>query len=332
MRLRLVALGAALVALAGCGSGSAALSRTHGDGGTHAHQAAQSSQTAAGNRTATVAEAKRLLALAPIPTGATKVSPSARGAPALGVPQTSSLVDRHRRFVVDERFQQVYAWAKAHPPKRMQLAGSSSTATRGVLTSEGIAWSEPNKRYADELGMSIEVAPTDHHEKTMLYADGYGEWLDPRPIRDRPDGPRYHVDLADGCPAKTDPSADVRNQGSDLTHHLLPHAPPTAALICEYDGSNRRPHFGLGRSAPLGPAAARKLAQRFQRLPISHIHEGIHGCPADDRTGNLVVFSFPNRQDVDLLAKANGCQRVVNGDILVNGGVSYRPWVRPLPI
>jgi hypothetical protein len=52
----------------------------------------------------------------------------------------------------------------------------------------------------------------------------------------------------------------------------------------------------------------------------------------DDGTGNLIVFRYPGRQDIDLLAKANGCETVTNGDIRVDGGISYHPWVKPLPI
>lgn len=332
MRPRVIALTAALATVAGCGSASDALGP--GNGVMRPRPAAHVGATAAGNRSATIAEAKRLLGLAPVPDAAVRIDrPKGEGsAPALGIPSTSSLVDRSRFYRVDEPFEQVYAYAKAHRPKGLKAAGSSSTATRGVMTGEGIAWSEPDTSYAVELGASVSVRPADHRTKTLLRVDGYGEWLDPRPIRDQSDGPRFHVDLASGCPENKDPTADVRNLGSDLNRRLLPHAKPIAALICEYDGANRRPHFGLGRQARLGPAAAGKLAGRLQRLSIAHTNGGVYHCPADDGTANLLVFRYPGRPDVDLLAKANGCQDVVNGDILVNGGVSYRPWVRPLPI
>jgi hypothetical protein len=182
------------------------------------------------------------------------------------------------------------------------------------------------------LQLQVGLAPADSGKATVIRADGTGEWLDPRPYRDDSTGPRYHVNLTAGCPMHNNVTADVRNAGRDLEQRLLPSTRPTAAVICEYDGGNRKPHFGLGRSARLGAADARTLARRFQRLQVPHVDGESISCPMDDGTGNLIVFRYPGRQDIDLLAKANGCETVTNGDIRVDGGISYHPWVKPLPI
>jgi hypothetical protein len=326
MRPRLLLLLVASAAIAGCG---AAASAPTGFASEAPIGIASHGPTAAGNRTATVAEVKRLLALAPLPPGAapTSLRPKALGGPALGTPASTSLVDRTRYFLVDETYQRAYAFAKAHRPAGLELAGTGSSSTRGVVDEEGIGWSEPDRRYAVQLETTVGVAPTDHGSETVLRADGAGQWLDPRPVRDTTSGPRLRVTLASGCPSR---GRDVRNQGSDLKHRLLPEARPTAALVCQYDGGNRRPHFGLARSVRLAAGQATKLQARFARLKIPHVDGGVYHCPAGDGTADLVVFSYRSRQDVDLYAEVNGCADVRNGDIVVSGAVSYRPWAKPL--
>jgi hypothetical protein len=337
MSTRLVAVSlAGLLAAASCGTASSEAGHPGSPLVAPAGQTTLTSSTAtvAHNRAATRAEAARLLALTPLPAGATtiKKQPADLDGPAMGVPETPSLIDLHRYWIVDQPMAVVAAYVKAHPPTHLTYAGGGSGTTHGVLTSEGFAWSEPNRKYAEELQDEVSLAPANNGQSTYLRGDGVGEWLDPRPVRDPSAGPRFHVDLAAGCPGKDNVQEDVRNEGGDLNQRLLPSAKPTAALICEYDGGNRKPHFGLGRSAQLDAADAARLASRFGRLQVPHTDGGSSSCPMDDGTGNLVIFAYRGRPDVDLLAAANGCQSVRNGDIEVSGGISYRPWVSPLPI
>jgi hypothetical protein len=327
MRLRLLSMFVASATMCGC---AAAAGTPTGNAASHAPAGLTShGPTASGNRTATAAEAKRLLALAPLPPGATPTSlrPKALSGPAVGTPASTSLVDRAHYYLVNESYPQVYAFAKAHRPAGLKLAGTGSSSTRGVVSEEGIGWSEPDRKYAVELEATVGVTPTDHGTETVLRADGLGEWLDPRPVRDTTSGSRLHVNVASGCPSR---GRDVRNQDVGLKQRLLPKAKPTAALICEYDGSNRKPHFGLGRSARLDATRARKLQARFERLKIPHVDGAVYNCPAGDGTANLIAFAYHGRQDVDLYAEVNGCASVRNGDIVVRGDVSYRPWAKPL--
>lgn len=79
--------------------------------GTGARPAA----TMAGNKSLTTAEARRLLALEPVPAGARAVPVTLPG-PALGRPTTGPLIDLQRQWRLAMPFAQAAAWLKAHPP------------------------------------------------------------------------------------------------------------------------------------------------------------------------------------------------------------------------
>jgi hypothetical protein len=288
--------------------------------------------TAAGNRTATVAETRRLLALAPVPSEAQTTSqrPTGLAGPALGTPLTSSLIDTHRYWYVGQPVESVWAYVKAHRPASLRESGSSSALGQGSMTSEGLAWSEPEQGYASDLQLDVSLAPAAHGHGTVIRADGMGEWLDPRPNRDVASGDRMRVSAADPCPRSDRGMVGVTSGGGDLSKRLLPDTQPTGALICEYGGMNISPAFSLGASARLDAQAANQLAKDYLRLPIAHTDGGVSGCPADDSSINVIALSYQGRSDVDLWAKANGCAVVRNGHIAVSGRVDLTSWIAPL--
>jgi hypothetical protein len=111
---------------------------------------------------------------------------------------------------------------------------------------------------------------------------------------------------------------------------LLPRGKPTAALICEYDGQNSTPEFGLADRVMVGAAGAAKIAAAASRLPVEHQDNVETSCPADDGALDAIAFAYPGRPDVDLGFAATGCQAVENGHIVVEGGLNLKPWIAPI--
>jgi hypothetical protein len=334
MSIRLVAAVIGLGAVAACGTASPTSTQTPLAG--HAQPislAAATSSTAAGNLAATRREAARLLALVPVPDGAKRTSHKGGGdGPAPGEPATGSSVDKHRYYVVDEPFQQVFRYLQHHRPAGLTLSGRSSGSTRGVIDSEGIVWSEPDTTYAVELQASAGVTPIDHRTETLLRVDGAGQWLDPRPIKDRTTGHRIHFAATDACPTTGRGVADINNDTdlATLKRQLLPSVAPTSALICQYDGLNRKPVSGLGRSVPLKAAAAAKLARRVAKISIPHVDGGVYSCPADSGSVDLLAFGYAGGTSVDLKVAPEGCSSTDNGSITTMGAPDLAPWAKPL--
>ena len=71
----------------------------------------------------------------------------------------------------------------------------------------------------------------------------------------------------------------------------------------------------LQAGSPLSAAAARRLASRMARIPLSHALGGVYHCPMDDGSVEIIALSFPSRPDVDLWVNLNGCGGVGNGFI-----------------
>jgi hypothetical protein len=288
--------------------------------------------SADGNREAAEREVQRLLDSAPLPAGATctSVRPTALQAPTVGLPLDASVLDRFGFWRINEPMAEVWSYLRSHPPAAMAVTATSSSGGPDGMTSEGIAWSEPDHRYATGLQLDVSLAPDAGGRGTIIRADGVGEWLDPRPVREAVAGPRMRLTVAGSCPGSDRSTVGVDNRGPDLSQRLLPTAQPTAALICEYGGMTTSPSFELGRSVRLGERGARQLAHRVAQLPLTHIDGGVYTCPADDGRVDAVAFGYPGRPDVDLWINVTGCRSLSNGTIRVVGGVDLSRWIAPL--
>jgi hypothetical protein len=317
MRRRLFAIWIVPVALLGpmlAGCGSQAPPRPHHPPAL----AALSGRTASANRSATRKEAARLLRLAPVPRGARPTT--RRGdltGPALGTPGTSSLIDLRRIWHVDRPFSSVAAWLQSQDPDHLKQSGTSSSSGPGSR-SAGVGWSAPDRVFGTEFTLEVGLSPDRAQGGSILRADGMGIWLDPRPIRVDGHGRRVHVSVAEGCPANDDTTL-VGSSGRDLWTRLLPAGKPTGGLVCVFDGMNHQPHQGLLRSIRLTAGAASRFASRVARLPLSHdAGEGVHSCPMDDGSEDLVALHYAGRPDVDLHLHVRGCESIDNGRILVD--------------
>jgi hypothetical protein len=285
------------------------------------------------NRAATAAEAARLLALVKLPPGA-KPSPGSHDkeltGPALGTPETRSLVDRHRFWRVSSPMGAVMSYLRSHTPAGLSLSGTGQGTSSGVVTSEGIGWSEPDRSYATGLGLDVGIAPT--ASGTLIRADGFGEWIDPRPIRDTSSGRRLRVTVAGGCPAGDRRVVGVRSPGAGLDRALLPSATPSSALICAYGGLNPPHILGLYAHRVLSARRASSLARRALALPIGHTDDGLTSCPIDDGSFDAVAFHYPGRPDVDLGIHPRGCATTADGHIVVGGAPSLTAYVHRAPL
>jgi hypothetical protein len=323
-----LAAAAAVIACAGCGAGSGAPgAQVRGPG-----PLSPGSSTAGQNRALTQAEAQRLLRLAPLPRGATptRTDTGKLAGPALGTPNTSSLIDLHRFVRVSMPMSAAWGYVMAHPPAGLTDSGTGSSGTTGgAVTSEGIGWNEPDRAYATGLERDVSLASVPGG--TLIRADGMGEWIDPRPIKDTASGHRVRVTVAGGCPAGDRGVVGVSNPGSGLSDALLPAAPPTAALICAYGGLNPPHVFGLFKRVRLPVGEARRLAQQARRLPLGHIDGDVTSCPEDSALFDVIAFSYAGSPDVDLGYKASGCQSIGNGHILLDGGLNLAKYVTEQP-
>ena len=289
--------------------------------------------TPAGNRTATTVEARRLLGLAGVPSGAkltTRVSPTL-DAPAMAPSGSPSFVDVHRFWHVSSSLDAVLAYLKAHSPKGLSSGGSTgSSVVNDRIASESLVWSEADQVYATNLELEVTIAPAAHGGGTEIRADGMGLWIDPRPLRDRANGPRMRVSVAGSCPRTDRLIQGIKSSDLDLADRLLPEAVPTGGLVCAYGGMNSSPPFTLLRSARLNVTVAHLVTDAFAALPTGHVNEGPHSCPADDGSVDVIAFSYDSHPDTNLWMSTAGCTFVSNGAITVVGGVDLGKWVPEL--
>jgi hypothetical protein len=341
MKLTVLAVAAAsIVVCAGCGAspakpipgpGLAAVKVSPSAGvSPTASVSPVATQSAGHNRAATEAETKRLLALAPLPSGAKPVNGPERklDGPAMGTPSTSSLIDRHGFWQTSMPVAAVWSYINSRMPNGLTPGGQGTSTTRGVLTSEGVGWDESDTSYATGLQLEISVAP--NADGTLIRADGVGEWLDPRPMRDSTAGPRLRVTVAGGCPRGDNSAVGVSNPGPGLDDALLPAGAPAAGLICQYGGLNSTPVSGLTHHIQVNAADAARIATQARRLPIDHQDDVETSCPAGDDSFDVIALQFAGQPDVDLGFAASGCQTVANGHIVVNGGLNLNRWITPL--
>lgn len=284
---------------------------------TALQRAGQDRATAAGNRAAAQREAARLMALVPVPPGATRLPrpPEALAGPAEGTPLVSSLVDHTMTWRVPLPFAALRAWVVAHPPRGLPGNGPGPTSRgSGGLVMEGYTYNGPvSAAWQQSAQLEIGVAPLGPRA-SALRADAVLVWLDPRPV---PSGPGAHpvrVTLATGCPRGDQGVTGVTNPGAGLTQRLLPPGQPAAGLRCRYDGMNGRP-WQLVSAQRLTAAAAREAATSMARLPLSHPDGDVMSCPMADGSAEVLALAYPGRPDIDLWIMLNGCATVSNGFI-----------------
>jgi hypothetical protein len=313
VRRSVIATAAAVgILAAGCGSvrpppyGAAALART----GPRDRVA-----TAAGNRAAAQREAVRLLSLAAVPPGAARLArpPAGLSAPAGGVPEGTSLVDRALAWQVPLSFAALRAWVTAHPPRGLPGDGSARSWSDGRLDAAGYIYRGPAGAAWQSAELEIGTAPLGRHA-SALRVDAVLVWLDPRPVRSVPGPHPIRVTLAGGCPPTDRGVTGVVNPGARLGQRLLPPGRPAGGLRCSYDGLNGRPWHLVG-ARRLTAAAARQAAATMTRLPLSHPDGGITSCPMDDGSAEVLALAYPGAPDVDLWITLNGCRTVSNGYI-----------------
>jgi len=277
--------------------------------------------TAVGNRALAEQEAKRLLALAPVPPGAVPLAaaPPSLPGPAMGLPQVGSLVDQSRSWRVPLPFGQASSWLHAHAPRGLRSDGSMSSMNASGETAPtmvGVGYAaaaSPAWQWA-ELDIGVAAAGPG---ASVLRADGVVIWLDPSLTLDDTPGPRARVTVAGGCPGSDTRYVGVTNPGAtDLAHRLLPAASPTAGLECTYNGMNGR-RWQLNGTTRLDEAAARRVARSLAGLPLAHADGGVTSCPMEDDSAQIVALSYPGRADVDLWVSLSGCgPSAANGYII----------------
>jgi hypothetical protein len=263
-------------------------------------------------------EADRVLALVPVPPGATRLTtPPAEPKHPAEQPGVSSLVTTTSYFRLAGTAEAAQAWIRAHPPTGSELrtTGTSGGGDAHYLIST-FEFPSTGADLATEW-LSLSAGP-DGSGHAVLRVDAEVVWLDPTPYGDDAAGPRLHVAVAEGCPRDDRGIVGVANDGADLDTILLPTGEPVTALVCAYSGANgstaNRETFSLVGQARLTPAEARALAREVAAVRLGHTVGGARSCPAMDGTANLVAFSYPGR-DVDLWWPLGGCAMVSNGHI-----------------
>jgi hypothetical protein len=208
---------------------------------------------------------------------------------------------------------QAIAWLRAHHPRGLAQDGSNTGWGPGQGTTTGYSYASHSSRAWQSADLEIEVAGGGGGT-SVLRADAVVVWLDPVPIPDSSAGRRPHLSITAGCPATDKSIAGVTNRGADLRRRLLPAAAPTSGLECRYYGMNGRP-FRLRGQVSLTAAAASRVARSIQRLPLSHVVDGVVNCPMDDGAAEVIALSYTGRPAVDLWVTLNGCRYVANGFI-----------------
>jgi hypothetical protein len=222
---------------------------------------------------------------------------------------------------------QAATWLRAHPPSRLPLTLTGSGTDNGGMPASEYGYAGPRSPAWQSAELDIEVVAAPGGTSVMR-ADGEVIWLDPVPLRDTSASPRIRLTVAGGCPGSDARFAGVprhrtyeygvANHGAGLGRRLLPAGPPTAGLECRYYGLNG-PAFRLRSATRLDAVQARRLAAAMTALPLSHPDGGVTSCPFDDEAAQVVALSYPDRADVDLWVKLNGCAFVSNGCLRTAG-------------
>ena len=293
------------------------------DGDTNAKAQPEPTGAAAMNKALATAEARRLLALAPLPPGAQPLitPPTSLLGPALGAPRTASLVDEAKFWHVSTPFAEVSAWVTAHPPAGLSNDGTSNGSSAAGARSAGVSYAAGDSAEWTAAKLEIDVASA-AGGGSDIRVDGMAEWWDPVPLTDTEPGHRLRVDVATGCPQSDRGFVGVRNDRADLAADLagalvpalVPAGAPAQALVCVYSGSNGD-EFGLLRSVPLTGARAESLAAALASNSLRHLGDGVSSCGMDDGSVTVFALSYASGQDIDIWYSRNGCQYLANGVI-----------------
>ena len=273
-------------------------------------------------------EAQRLLKLVVPPPGARRTSnvPAVLSGPATGVPTATTIVVKTLYWNVPMSLDDAATWFQAHPPGGLSSSVGETGSDNGVL-SQGFSYSAVVRAGEQESQLEIGIVSAGDG-RASIRADGIVIWLDPRPIVDHFRGARLRFRLTQGCPAALPADAeDVSNDPheADLKARLVPNEQPTSGLICDYvqPQSVAAPYHVVERH-PLDATQALNFAlSLFERDP-SHADGEISSCPGiGDRHVEVLVFGYPDRQDVDVWSSGSAgfCGGTSNGVIEVPGRI-----------
>jgi len=269
-----------------------------------------------------VTEAQHLLALAPIPPGATEVQgppPKVLSGPAGGTPGSRHLLDSSQLWTVPMSMDETMKWVEDHAPAQVRSVGGSKSGNfrTGEVTSRGVSWGATSTVAYDTAQVEVGVAP-DGPGRSILRADGMAVWISTAPVPDTRTGPRIRVTLKSGCPESIARYADVENQDAALEQGLVPPGDPTAGLICLYGTTTPSNDFNgnaLQRSVILSSNAASELAQAVGAIRLGFAGGKVHSCPVDLVGGpmEIIVLGYAAEPDVNLWYGATGCPGLDNG-------------------
>jgi hypothetical protein len=267
------------------------------------------SDTASRERAA-MALANRMLGDVRVPAGAqpSEMSPpSVLHGPVILPRVTGNLVDAHRLWTVPDAPKSVASFAGAHVPVGFITDGNGSETDQGVkalLVDQALAVL-PANMFSAELHWAVTDAG---NGGSVLRVDAVVGWFARQPPG-KPRTPASRVAVASGCPRTIKGSRDVDNPVGERGPLLLPSLAPTAALVCAYGTGGP-----LTGQRLLGIAQAQSLATVINRLDLKP-DIGIHSCPEDADSIDILALSFRDRADVDLRWHASGCQSLDNGYI-----------------
>jgi hypothetical protein len=215
----------------------------------------------------------------------------------------------------------MHAWLLAHLPRHVTPDGSGSGGGGDEPYSIGYSFrSVPNPVAPLNDRAEFGVAAQADRSGSIWQVDAAVGWYDPTPELDGRDGGHrgstLHVDATGPCPVSIGKAVDVSNTGRTLAYALLPTAPVTGALICNYEpvGSGQR----LAGHVALAGQAASTLADQARALPVGRSHGGERSCVYDDGSNSVIVFALGGQVNstVDLWFHDGGCQGVDNGTII----------------
>jgi hypothetical protein len=306
---RRLLLVAAVLALTGCAAPA---------GSPPAASPSNPSPTSTSPQRAAQQEAARLLSLVPSMPGAVEQPGSTPPlTDPVGVPMVESRVISSRTWLLPSSYASATAWLRAHPPQGLGVASTATFGAHGVMAS-GMTYSD-DRLASTQLGtrwLELSVAP--RGTGSEVRADAVVVWLDPTPYQDTRSGKRLRLTVAGGCPATDSGAVGVRNEATDLAAALLPDAVPNAAILCRYAGANGATGT-LTKQKVLDATQAAALAAYLRTAPVPHVDGALRSCPMMDGTVELLAFSFPGRDDVDLWWPIGGCALIANGHLAVDG-------------
>ncbi|MBV9164795.1 MAG: hypothetical protein JO342_01455 [Solirubrobacterales bacterium] len=161
--------------------------------------------TPAYNRHAARVDARYLLGLLVLPTGAIRSSgapPSSLRRPAEGPAVTPNIVDLHRWWRVKGSPTQMYAFMEGHAPRGSSMAGFGSSNQRGVVQMRFVTFSWPSVGgVLSQRWLVVEVAPLSHGY-TGVRADAQDIWLEPKAASERVPAQARVLTVGEAFPAR----------------------------------------------------------------------------------------------------------------------------------